>query len=138
MRSLNYNSKMEQAPIHNTEWKVALYIRVANPNDDNGENDSVSSQWEILEKYIELHPELKLYDIYVDNGWSGTNFSRPDFQRMMRDITDGKVNCIIVKDLSRFSRDYMGSEIYINDILPNNKVRFIAVNNCVDTINTVV
>lgn len=138
MKNLNYKKNLEQATVHNTEWKVALYIRVATPNDDNGENDSVSSQREILEKYIELHPELKLYDIYVDNGWSGTNFSRPDFQRMMRDITDGKVNCIIVKDLSRFSRDYVGSEIYINDIFPNNKVRFIAVNNCVDTINTVV
>ena len=135
MKNLNYYSKMEQAPVHKPLWKAALYTTISNL--DNDENNSVASQCGMLEEHLKLDPEIKLYDTYADNAYIGPVFKRPDFIRMMKDINEGKVNCVIVKDLSKFSRDYLECEFYINDIFPRKKVRFIALNNAVDTINDV-
>ena len=135
MKNLNYNSKMEQAPVHNTEWKVALYTTISNP--DNDENNSVASQREMLEEYMKLHPDMEFYDTYADNTYIGSVFKRPEFMRMMKDIIAGKINCVIVKDLSHFSRHYMDFEIYISDLTMKYKVRFIAINNAIDTIKDV-
>ena len=100
MKNLNYNSKMEQAPVHKPLWKAALYIRLSKEDGDKGESNSVTSQREILKEYLKLHPDIELYDFYVDDGWSGTNFDRPDFTRMMEDVYAGNVNCVIVKDIA--------------------------------------
>ena len=91
------------------KWKAGLYIRLSKEDGDKGESYSVTSQREILNEYIKQHSDIELFDYYIDDGWSGTNFNRPSFQRMMQDVYDGKVNCVIVKDLSRFARDYIGS-----------------------------
>lgn len=114
-------------------WKAALYIRLSRDDGDKQESNSVTYQREILKEHLKLHPDIELYDIYVDDGWSGTNFDRPDFTRMMEDIYAGKVNCVIVKDLSRFCRNASEGGRYLDNVFVRLRVRFIAINNGIDT-----
>ena len=114
-------------------WQAALYIRLSRDDGDKAESDSVTYQREILREHLRLHPDISLHGIYIDDGWSGTNFNRPDFQRMMEDIYAGKVNCVIVKDLSRFCRNASEGGQYLDNIFVRHRVRFIAVNNGIDT-----
>ena len=116
-------------------WNAALYIRLSKEDGDKSESYSVTSQREILKEYIKQHSDIALFDFYIDDGWSGTNFNRPSFQRMMQDIYDGKVNCVIVKDLSRFGRNYTDAGNYIDNVFVRLNVRFIALNNGVDSIS---
>lgn len=116
-------------------WNAALYIRLSKEDGDKSESYSVTSQREILKEYIKQHNDIALFDIYIDDGWSGTNFNRPSFQRMLQDIYAGKVNCVIVKDLSRFGRNYTDSGNYIDKVFVKLNIRFIAINNCVDTLS---
>ena len=88
---------------------------------------------EILKEYLKLHPDIELHDFYIDDGWSGTNFDRPGFIRMMEDIYSGDVNCVIVKDLSRFGRNYTDAGNYLDNIFVRLQIRFIALNNGIDT-----
>lgn len=117
------------------KWKAGLYIRLSKEDGDKGESYSVTSQREILNEYIKQHSDIELFDYYIDDGWSGTNFNRPSFQRMMQDVYDGKVNCVIVKDLSRFGRNYTDAGNYIDNIFVRLNVRFIALNNGVDSVS---
>lgn len=119
----------------NNKWKAGLYIRLSKEDGDKGESYSVTSQREILNEYIKQHSDIELFDYYIDDGWSGTNFNRPSFQRMMQDIYDGKVNCVIVKDLSRFGRNYTDAGNYIDNVFVRLNVRFIALNNGVDSVS---
>ncbi len=114
-------------------WRAALYIRLSREDGDKPESDSVVSQKEILKEYLKLHPDIEFYDFYVDDGYSGTNFERPDFKRMMDDVGSGRINCVIVKDLSRFGRNYTDAGNYLDNVFVRLKVRFIALNNGVDT-----
>ncbi|MBR7178780.1 MAG: recombinase family protein [Oscillospiraceae bacterium] len=114
-------------------WQAALYIRLSRDDGDKAESDSVTYQREILREHLRLHPDISLHDVYIDDGWSGTNFNRPDFQRMMEDIYAGRVNCVIVKDLSRFCRNASEGGQYLDNIFVRHRVRFIAVNNGIDT-----
>ncbi|MBQ7204198.1 MAG: recombinase family protein [Eubacterium sp.] len=127
-----YNEFLEQ-PSRDQSWRVALYIRLSKEDNEKGESYSVTSQREILLEYLKTHPEFELFDIYVDDGWSGTNFDRPDFKRMMDDVYEGKVNCIIVKDLSRFGRNYAETANFTENIFVRLKIRFIALNNAIDS-----
>ena len=107
----------------NLVYDTAAYIRLSKDDLDidgilKSESNSVSNQREILRNYIKSQPDLMLFDMYVDDGFSGKDFERPEFQRMMEDIEAGKVNCVIVKDLSRFSRDSMESTEYQKRIFP--------------------
>ena len=95
-------------------WRAALYIRLSKEDGDKAESNSITSQREILGEYLKMHPEIVLYDHYIDDGWSGTNFDRPAFVRMMHDIEAGAVNCVIVKDLSRFGRNYTDAGTYLD------------------------
>lgn len=113
--------------------KTALYIRLSKEDGDKAESDSVISQKEILKEYLKLHPDMEFYDFYIDDGFSGTNFNRPAFLRMKDDIDSGKIKCVIVKDLSRFARNYADAEYYIGDYFLRNNVRFISINNGLDT-----
>lgn len=113
--------------------KVALYLRLSRDDGDKGESNSITSQREILTAYVKNYPEFEVHDIYADDGYSGTNFNRPDFIRMMDDIYGGKVQCVLVKDLSRLGRNYSETSRYIDDIFPRLNVRFIAINNGIDT-----
>lgn len=115
-------------------WKAALYIRLSKEDgDDKAESYSVTSQRAILMEFLKLHPDIELFDVYIDDGWSGTNFDRPDFNRMMDDIYKGRVDCVIVKDLSRFGRNYTDCGYYLDDVFVKLQVRFIALNNGVDS-----
>ena len=117
MASTNYSTYQEQTPVLKNLWRAALYIRLSKEDGDKGESNSVTSQREILKEFLKLHPDITLFDVYIDDGWSGTNFNRPDFMRMMEDIYSGKVNCVIVKDLSRFGRNYTDSGNYLDNVM---------------------
>lgn len=116
-------------------YSAGLYIRLSREDELKGESNSVTSQREILREYVKQHPEIKEFDCYVDDGWTGTNFDRPAFNRMMEDIRAGFVNCVIVKDLSRFGRNYTrGGELITNEFVRLG-VRFIACNNFYDSLS---
>lgn len=123
------------------EYHVAMYLRLSKDDGDIShsekklESDSIQNQRELLRAFLKKHPELILFDEYKDDGWTGTNFDRPDFRRMMGDIQAGKVNCVLVKDLSRFGRDYIQCGKYIEKVFPQQGVRFIAVNDGFDTLS---
>lgn len=120
-------------PIYN----VAIYVRLSNEEKEGkGDCGSLEYQKEIAMSYIKDKPDMVVYDIYSDDGETGTNFDRDAFQRMMFDIYNGKVNCIIVKDLSRFAREYIEAGDYVEKIFPLLGVRFIAVNDKVDNMVT--
>ena len=112
---------------------VALYLRLSRDDGDKNESNSITNQRNILTSYVNQIPEFKIEDIYVDDGFSGTNFNRPDFMRMMDDIYEGRINCVIVKDLSRLGRNYSETSRYIDEIFPRLNIRFIALNNSIDT-----
>lgn len=129
-----YSEYAGQPSQANRTWKVALYIRLSREDDDDkAESYSVTSQREILKEYLKQHPDMELYDIYIDDGWSGTNFDRPDFQRMIADIKARRVTCVVVKDLSRFCRNAVDGGYYLDNVFVSLQVRFIAINNCLDT-----
>lgn len=114
-------------------WNTAGYLRLSREDGDKAESDSIANQRKLLEQYVEAHPELHLVDFYQDDGYTGTNFDRPAFRRMEGDIGAGKINCVLVKDLSRFGRDYIEMGRYLERIFPAQGVRFIAVNDHVDS-----
>lgn len=130
---LRASSPLSPIPQPFIMWKAAIYIRLSKDDGDKQESNSVTNQREILKEHLKLHPDIELYDIYVDDGWSGTNFDRPDFIRMMEDIYSGKVNCVIVKDLSRFCRNASEGGQYLDNIFVRYRIRFIAINNGIDT-----
>lgn len=116
-------------------WKAAAYIRLSKEDKNKTESDSVVTQKEIVKEYLKLHTDIELVDFYVDDGFTGTDFDRPGFQRLKEDVISGKVNCVIVKDLSRFARNAAGSGNYIDDLFVRHRVRFISINNGLDTMS---
>lgn len=114
-------------------FNVAIYIRLSREDGDKEESDSVGNQRKLLAEYIAKKEDFILYDVYVDDGYSGTNFNRPSFQRMIADIEDGEVNCVVVKDLSRFGRDYIDTGRYLERYFPEMGVRFISVTDGIDS-----
>ena len=114
-------------------WQAALYVRLSREDGDKEESDSVVNQKDLLQQFVNLEPDIKVYDIYIDDGWSGTNFERPDFIRMMNDMKEKKVNCVIVKDLSRFGRNYIDVGQYIEKIFPLMDIRFISITDNLDS-----
>lgn len=120
-------------------YKVAIYIRLSKEDVDKGydESESITNQKSLLTEYVQnLGWEYKLVDIYIDPGYTGTNFNRPDFQRMIRDIKSGKVNMVITKDLSRLGRDYIETGEYIEKWFPEHEVRYVSVTDGIDTFAT--
>ncbi len=114
---------------------TALYCRLSKDDDLQGECNSITNQKAILKKYADENG-LGNTQFYVDDGFSGTNFNRPDFMRMMEDVKSGKISTIITKDLSRFGRDYLMTGQYIEMVLPDYDVRYIAINDNVDTLRS--
>ena len=115
-------------------FNVAVYIRLSKEDGDKEESDSVGNQRNLLTDYVSKKDNFILQDIYVDDGYTGTNFNRPSFQKMIADIEDGKVNCVVVKDLSRFGRDYIDTGRYLERFFPEKGVRFIALSDGIDSI----
>lgn len=118
-------------------WSVAIYIRLSQEDSDNGEDkpesNSITSQRTLLNEFIEEHNDLIVYDTYIDDGFTGTDFNRPSFQRLLKDMRNGNINCILVKDLSRLGRNYIEVGNYIEQVFPLFNIRFIAINDSVDS-----
>lgn len=116
-------------------YKAIKYIRLSYTDDKTTESDSVANQRKLIDDFIESHPEIEAVGEKIDDGYSGVLFDRPAFQEMMRMIEEGKVNCVIVKDLSRLGREYIETGRYMRRVFPAYGVRFIAINDNVDTEN---
>lgn len=114
-------------------YNVGIYLRLSvEEKRDRKDSESIEYQKQICLEYLKDKSEMSIYDIYTDDGETGTNFERDGFQRMMYDIYNGKINCIVVKDLSRFGREYIEMGDYIEKVFPLLGIRFIAVNDRVD------
>ena len=118
-------------------YDAALYLRLSRDDIEDGsaktESDSIANQRELLRTFVKSQPDIQIFDIYVDDGYSGGNFDRPEFKRMTKDIESGKVNCVIVKDLSRFGREYIEAGRWIEKIYPALNVRFISITDQFDS-----
>lgn len=114
------------------DYHVALYIRLSKEDENEGPSQSVTNQKSLLEEFVQQH-RLSVYDTYVDDGWSGTNFDRPDFRRMIGDIEAKKINMVITKDLSRLGRDYIMTGHYMERYFPEKRVRYISLLDGIDT-----
>ena len=127
---------MKQPNDNNTIYTAALYLRLSK-EDGYGDKDSVSieTQRDMLTRYCREH-NIIIFDYYVDDGYSGKNFERPAFKRMIDDIETGKVNCVITKDQSRLGRNHLESDYYMEVFFPEHLIRYIAVNDNVDTLNS--
>lgn len=122
------------------QFYAAMYLRLSRDDEDRdgqikSESNSIRSQRELIKSFIREQEDIELYDSYVDDGFTGSNFDRPDFIRMMEDVEAGRVNCVIVKELSRFGRDYIESGRYIQKVFPSLGVRFIAVTDHYDSVS---
>lgn len=117
----------------NITYYTAVYLRLSKEDsdlslhDNKKESNSITNQKLIIKEFLKAMPEVEIYDYYIDDGYSGSNFERPDFKRMREDIYEGKVNMVIVKDFSRFGREYIDTGRYIQKIFPRLGIRFISV-----------
>lgn len=114
------------------DYHVALYIRLSKEDESEGPSQSVQNQESLLREFVQQH-RLSVYDTYIDDGWSGTSFDRPAFQRMIADIEAKKVNMVITKDLSRLGRDYILTGHYMERYFPEHLVRYISLLDGIDT-----
>lgn len=119
---------MGQPKIYNT----ALYLRLSKDDGTDVDSSSIQTQREMLTRYCRENGFI-IADYYIDDGYSGKNFERPSFKRMKSDIEDGKINCVITKDLSRLGRNHIETSIYIEMYFPEHGVRYIALTDGVDT-----
>ncbi len=137
-KSRKNTGTLTETPVQESSfYSTAIYARLSIENsgkDDDG--DSIANQISFCKAYLEEHKDLKLYEIYEDNGEKGTNFDRPEFQRMMNDIRGGKVKCVLVKDLSRFGRDYIEAGELLEKIFPFMGIRFISITDGYDSLTS--
>ncbi len=116
-----------------SKYRATDYLRLSYTENHENESDSIANQKKLIEDYVKEHPDIELVSEKVDDGYSGILFDRPAFQEMMQDIIEGKINCVIVKDLSRLGREYIETGRYLRRIFPAYGVRFIAINDNIDT-----
>lgn len=114
-------------------WNVAKYIRLSRFDNDDAESYSVQNQRKLINSFIEENEEFTSSEEFIDDDWTGTNFNRPGFQRMMKEIREGRINCIIVKDLSRFGRNYIEAGKLLEETLPSYGCRIISIIDDVDS-----
>ncbi|MDD3221001.1 MAG: recombinase family protein [Lachnospiraceae bacterium] len=120
-------------------YNAAIYLRLSKEDGDfsvstdKKESNSIANQRKLITEYLKHYPEITLVAEYCDDGYTGTNFDRPNFQKMMEDVKQRKINCIVVKDLSRFGREYIEMGRYVEKIFPAMGVRFIAINDNYDS-----
>ena len=116
-------------------YNTALYIRISVMDSGRDGSESVVNQQNLLRNYIAERPEFTFIDVFIDNGETGTNFERPAWNDLMRECRQGKINCIVIKDLSRLGRNYIETGDYLERILPMLGVRLIAINDSYDSLN---
>ena len=115
------------------KYKVAKYIRLSDEDRDKKESESVENQRDLIDNFIKKHEDLEDAGEYVDDGYTGGNYDRPKFKKMINDIESWKINCIITKDLSRFGRDHIDTGYYLERYLPKKNVRYISIGDGIDT-----
>ena len=118
--------------MNNKSFKVAIYARLSQQDKFTKESESIKNQIELAKIYC-IRNELTIKEIYIDDGYTGSNFERPNFKRMIEDIKLGKINTVITKDLSRLGRNLLGSGYYLEDFFPQHKVRYISINDNYDS-----
>ena len=116
-------------------YKVSMYLRISREDNNKNESESIINQKSMIQGFINEREDLELVSIKIDDGYSGGNFERPAFKELMEEIKDKKVNCIIVKDFSRFGRNFVEVGKYIEEIFPFLGIRFISINDGYDSIN---
>ena len=116
----------------NRVYLIGLYIRLSREDGDDLESESITNQRAILMDFLKHH-DLEPVDIYIDDGFSGGNFDRPAFKRLLEDMESGKINCVITKDLSRLGRDFIETGRYVEKYFPEHDIRYIALNDDIDT-----
>lgn len=113
--------------------ETAIYIRLSKEDEgDKSESDSVINQRIFIMDYIKNHKDLIFYNCYIDDGYTGTNFNRPAFKQLIRDIEENIIQCVVVKDLSRLGRNHIQTGYYIEEYFPNHNIRFISINDNID------
>jgi len=117
------------------QYSVGVYCRLSKDDSDGGDSSSIKTQKEMLAKYVRDN-NWTIYDFYLDDGYTGTNFKRPSFERMIEDIEAEKINMVVVKDLSRLGRNYIQTGQYTDIYFPDRGVRFVALNDGVDSLNS--
>ncbi len=137
-----YEKRTEKASFQMPIYRAAIYVRLSVDNEER-KSESIETQIALIKEFVQKHNakenkayELVIYDIYSDLGKTGTNFERAGFERMMNDVRERKINCILVKDFSRFGRNYIETGNYLENILPFMKVRFISVCDRYDSFST--
>ena len=118
-----------------SSYSAGLYLRLSREDGDKAESDSIQNQRELINEFLKSHPEITKTREFIDDGFSGTNFERPGFLRMMSEIDHRRIDCVIVKDLSRLGRNYIETGKYLDRIFPQKEVRFIAINDNYDSTN---
>lgn len=117
------------------KYVAAIYLRLSKEDGDKEESYSIANQRALAVDYLKKHTDdITSYEEFVDDGYSGSNFSRPRFQEMIQQILKGKINCVVVKDLSRFAREYINAGYYLEKLFPSMNVRFISINDSIDSI----
>ena len=116
----------------NINYKVGIYIRLSREDGDDLESESVTNQRSLLTGFLKAN-NLRIINEYVDDGYSGGNFNRPGFQKLIKDIEDGIINMVLTKDLSRLGRDHIMTGYYVENYFPEKQIRYIAVNDDIDT-----
>ncbi|SEV99524.1 recombinase family protein [[Clostridium] fimetarium] len=126
----------------NIIYNADIYVRLSKEDGDvdtgnKYESNSISNQKELIKQFLISYPEIKVHAIREDDGYTGTNFNRPGFQLVLQDVKEKKINCIIVKDLSRVGRNYLKVGQYVQEVFPSMGIRFIAINDNYDSLNSV-
>lgn len=116
-------------------YHAAIYIRLSKEDGDKEESDSIINQRELIKNYLKEHADIQICMECVDDGYSGVNFDRPNFKKMIKQVELGKIDCIVVKDLSRFGRNFIETGRYLDQIFPTLGIRFISIHDSFDSIN---
>lgn len=135
-KSRKESAAAEPKAVEVNGYRTAIYVRLSREDERKIESESVENQMEFLKGYVAKDSSLLLTDEYVDRHVTGTKFDRPEFNRMIADIRSGRINCVVVKDLSRLGRNYLEAGDYIEKIFPFFGVRFIAVTDNYDSLTS--
>lgn len=133
MEQHGYVNWLSAANVNGTFYNAGLYCRLSKDDDAAGDSTSIQTQKMLAEKFC-ADNQIRIQDFYIDDGYSGANFNRPGFIQLIKDIEAGKINCVIVKDLSRLGRDYIQTGYYTEIFFVSKRVRFIAINDNIDSI----
>lgn len=134
-RKSRFNNMHQSTVITNFECLCGIYSRLSVEDGDDEEQNSIGNQKKIVLDFLKDHPEIKVVDFYSDNGYTGMNYNRPDFKRMINDLGSGLINCVIIKDISRLGRHFILTSEYVESIFPEMNVRLISVNDDYDSSN---